>query len=79
MKRKVSIYADLILALVFMALRVTEVITWSWWWVISPVLVSAAIGLIEGAFEVKLLGVSQDYESLFPAIRYKDQNNGDSN
>ena len=37
-----------LLTLLFIALKLTKVITWSWWWVLSPVWISfgLAIGII---------------------------------
>lgn len=36
-----------LLTLIFITLKLTHVITWSWWWVLSPTLISfAMIGLI---------------------------------
>lgn len=35
--------ADLALTLVFVVLKITGVISWSWWWVMSPVLFTAGL------------------------------------
>lgn len=32
-----------LLTIVFVTLKLCEVITWSWWWVLSPVWISAAV------------------------------------
>lgn len=32
-----------LLTIVFIVLKLTHVIDWSWWWVLSPVWISAAI------------------------------------
>jgi hypothetical protein len=32
-----------LLTIVFITLKLTEVITWSWWWVLSPLLISFAL------------------------------------
>ena len=32
-----------LLTIVFIVLRLTEVITWSWWWVLSPMIAELAI------------------------------------
>lgn len=34
------------LFLVFLILKLTAVVLWSWWWVISPIWIPAAIGII---------------------------------
>ena len=35
-----------LLTIAFIVLKLTKHIDWSWWWVISPLLISTAIGLI---------------------------------
>ena len=35
-----------LLLVVFIVLKLTEVITWSWWWVLSPLWIPLAIALI---------------------------------
>jgi len=35
-----------LLTIVFIVLKLTNFINWSWWWVLSPVLIPFAIGLI---------------------------------
>lgn len=42
---KVSIFWDL-LAVAFIVLKVTGVITWSWWWVLSPIWIPFAVALV---------------------------------
>ena len=34
-----------LLAILFIALKLTAVIGWSWWWVLSPIWIPVAIGL----------------------------------
>jgi len=34
------------LTIVFILLKVFGVITWSWWWVFSPILISLALGVL---------------------------------
>jgi hypothetical protein len=33
------------LLLIFVVLKLTNVINWSWWWVLSPMLIPVSIGL----------------------------------
>lgn len=33
------------LTLIFIVLKLTNVIAWSWWWVLSPILISGGIGV----------------------------------
>ena len=35
-----------LLTVVFITLKLTKVIDWSWWWVMSPLLIKAAIVLV---------------------------------
>lgn len=35
-----------VLTIAFVVLKLTGVIDWSWWWVLSPALFSLAVGLI---------------------------------
>lgn len=35
-----------ILTIVFVVLKLTDVIAWSWWWVLSPLWISFGIGLV---------------------------------
>jgi hypothetical protein len=44
-----------LLTIVFITLKLLGVITWSWWWVLSPMLISIGIAL---AILVGLLGVA---------------------
>ena len=34
------------LTLIFVVLKLTEVIDWSWWWVLSPLWISALLGIL---------------------------------
>lgn len=35
-----------LLAILFIALKLTDVIDWSWWWVLSPIWIPTAIVLL---------------------------------
>ena len=35
-----------LLTIVFITLKLTNVINWSWWWVMSPLIISSGIGII---------------------------------
>lgn len=35
-----------LITIVFVVLKLTEVIDWSWWWVLSPILISFALLII---------------------------------
>ena len=52
-----------VLTIIFIVLKLVEVIDWSWWWVVSPILIDmglvilVVIGLgIYGAYEHKTYG-----------------------
>ena len=34
-----------LLAVLFVGLKLTEYIDWSWWWVLSPIWISMALGV----------------------------------
>jgi hypothetical protein len=34
-----------VLTLIFVVLKLVGVITWSWWWVLSPIWIALAIGI----------------------------------
>ena len=42
-----------LLTVAFIVLKLTEVITWSWWWVLSPLWISA--GIVVGILIVALV------------------------
>jgi len=35
-----------LLAILFIALKLTSVINWSWWWVLSPLWIPLGIGIV---------------------------------
>lgn len=35
-----------LLTVAFIVLKLTHVVSWSWWWVLSPIWISAAIGVL---------------------------------
>lgn len=37
---------DGLLTIVFIVLKLTHTIAWSWWWVLSPLWIGAAIGVV---------------------------------
>lgn len=46
-----------VLVMIFVVLKLTHVINWSWWWVFSPYLIVAAIVLVA----LLVMGVSYYY------------------
>lgn len=41
-----------LLTIVFIALKLTHVIAWSWWWVLSPLWISVAVVALIGIIAV---------------------------
>lgn len=39
-------YLTTLLTVLFVGLKLAGIITWSWWWVLSPLWVSLVIGLL---------------------------------
>lgn len=35
-----------LLTIVFIVLKLTKLISWSWWWVLSPLWISAGLGVL---------------------------------
>ena len=58
---KTNMARSTILTIVFIVLKVTDVINWSWWWVVSPTLIHAAINII--AFLLLLWWVNRKNKS----------------
>ena len=44
-----------LLTIAFIVLKLTGVIAWSWWWVLSPLWIGAAVGIV---FLLIFLGVA---------------------
>lgn len=43
-----------LLTIVFITLKLTDVIAWSWWWVLSPLWIGFAIGIVLLAIAVAI-------------------------
>ena len=54
--------ASVVLTIVFVALKLTKVIAWSWWWVLSPVLIELGIALAAIILLAVLLLTNDEYE-----------------
>ena len=48
-----------ILCIVFVVLKLTKVISWSWWWVLSPVWIPVALLLVGGVIYGILTAISK--------------------
>ena len=47
-----------LLTIVFVTLKLCGVITWSWWWVISPIFISIGLALVILLFATVLVGLT---------------------
>lgn len=54
--------ASIVLTIVFVALKLTRVIAWSWWWVLSPVLIELGIAIAAIILLAVLLLTNDEYE-----------------
>jgi hypothetical protein len=43
-----------LLAIVFITLKLTHVIDWSWWWVLSPLWIGAIVGIVLFAIAIAI-------------------------
>lgn len=50
---------DTILFVVFLILKLTGYIDWSWWWVTAPLWIPVAIGLVAIVIFVIILGIKR--------------------
>lgn len=48
-----------LLAIAFIVLKLTGVIAWSWWWVLSPLWIGAAIALVGVVLALVIFGVAK--------------------
>jgi hypothetical protein len=46
-----------LLTIVFIVLKLTNVIDWTWFWVLSPILISWVIGILILIIVIKLVGI----------------------
>lgn len=46
-----------LLFLVFLVLKLTDVIDWSWWWVTAPLWIPASVGLLIAGLTLGVAGV----------------------
>ena len=48
MKGSVAVGLATVIGIVFIILKLVEVIAWSWWWVLSPFWISLVLALVIG-------------------------------
>lgn len=52
-----------VLTAIFIVLKLTHVVSWSWWWVVSPEIISVGFLLVVIAGFLGILGASEKYGS----------------
>lgn len=63
-----------VLTVVFVVLKLVGVIDWSWWWVLSPTLISLGLGLLFiGIYAIYLIHEKKTYDSVVYTKRKKDK------
>lgn len=45
---KINISFTTALTIVFIVLKLTDTIGWSWWWVLSPIWIAIGLGIVVG-------------------------------
>lgn len=65
-----------LLTIVFIVLRLTEVITWSWWWVLSPMIAELAIFLITAYSVMRFISIKRNADKLKKQVEeMRERNN----
>ena len=54
MNDTISLDEEFLIFIIFIILKLTNVITWSWWWITSPLWLPIAIGLFLAGLAVLL-------------------------
>lgn len=54
MNNTISLDEEFLIFIIFIILKLTNVITWSWWWITSPLWLPIAIGLFLAGLAVLL-------------------------
>ena len=57
--KEAGIGLDTILFVVFLVLKLTGTIGWSWWWVTAPLWIPVAIGLVFFVIFVVIIGIKK--------------------
>lgn len=55
MKERSGLSLSTVVLVVFVILKLVGVITWSWWWVLSPIWISAGLVLLWVLLEVVII------------------------
>lgn len=58
MKNNISCSFSTLLFIVFLVLKLTDVVDWSWWWVTSPLWIPIGVGIILFALSAVLVTIS---------------------
>ena len=55
-----KVSASFLLFMVFLVLKLTRVIAWSWWWVTAPLWGAVALGLLFAVLAAVLVAFARD-------------------
>ncbi len=50
-----------LLTIVFITLKLTNYIDWSWWWVLSPIWISAAIVIVILLIAILIMAIAEKF------------------
>lgn len=64
-----------LLTIVFIILKLTSVITWSWWWVLSPMIAELAIFLITAYSVMRFISIKRKADKLKKQVEEMRKNN----
>lgn len=64
-----------LLTIVFITLKLTSVITWSWWWVLSPMIAELAIFLITAYSVMRFISIKRKADKLKKQVEEMRKNN----
>ena len=61
MNIKVDLLSSVLLTIVFIILKATNVITWSWLWILSPIWITFALAIIGIVFGCIAIAIASKY------------------
>lgn len=73
--KDLSLTSLTLLTIVFITLKLTSVITWSWWWVLSPMIAELAIFLITAYSVMRFISIKRKADKLKKQVEEMRKNN----
>lgn len=64
-----------LLTIVFITFKLTSIITWSWWWVLSPMIAELAIFLITAYSVMRFISIKRKADKLKKQVEEMRKNN----